>query len=179
MKSSRRLRGPSGSSRDRHPRRRCRGNVGAALRCWRERLRTEPEADGPMEEAGEADAGRDRTSEQSVWVAAASPEPVLPAGDGEEAALVLHAALVHGGLPESLLHELLPMSPSRCRSLALRLRDAGFLRSGGEGGRWDGQAPGLCGGQGHASRTGLSRGRFLTMEAACRLAKGLSMSSGR
>lgn len=115
---------------------RCRGNVGAALRCWRERLRTEPEGDGPMEEAEAADVDRDRKSEQSVWVAAASPDPVLPSEDGEEAALVLHAALVHGGLPESLLHELLPMSPSRCRSLALRLRDAGFLRSGGEGGRW-------------------------------------------
>jgi len=106
----------------------CRGNVGTALRYWREQLRCEPEADAPEPDDREASPHADEPAEESVWVAAELTEPVLPTGTEDDFALVLHALLLHGGLPEPLLSALLPLSPAVCTALLYRLRNARFVQ---------------------------------------------------
>lgn len=60
--------------------------------------------------------------------------PTLPSERDDGPVLVLHALLIHGGLPEALLPELLPLPRARCMSLLLALRDAGAVRR--VEGRW-------------------------------------------
>jgi hypothetical protein len=48
--------------------------------------------------------------------------------------LLLHALLIHGGLPEALLPELLPFSRARCMGALLALRGAGAVQW--DRGRW-------------------------------------------
>lgn len=116
----------------------CRGNVGVALRHWRERLCCEPDADASKPNGREAlprtDEQTGEQAEESVWVAAELTAPVLPLGSEDDFALVLHALLLHGGLPEALLPDLLPLSPPLCAALLYRLRNAGFVEFGE--GRW-------------------------------------------
>jgi hypothetical protein len=101
----------------------CRGNVGTAQHYWRERLRAEPEA-----EVSESDSAADQApGEESVWVTVSLPEPVLPTAIDEDAVLMLHALLLHGGLPEALLPELLPYPATRCMAVLLCLRNAGII----------------------------------------------------
>ncbi|WP_295881566.1 hypothetical protein [uncultured Thiohalocapsa sp.] len=99
---------------------RCRGNAGLARALWRSRLRAEPDADGEDAGTGTADDGT------SIWVAAAT-EPSLAAGPDETVALVLHALLLHNGLPGPLLAELLPLPAFRVEGVLQRLAAAGAI----------------------------------------------------
>ena len=133
----------------------CRGNVGTAVRYWRERLRSEPEAEPSEPSNSEEIEQTDEPDEESVWVTGVLPEPVMPAGTDEDFALVLHALLLHGGLPESLLSQLLPLPHPRCMALLLRLCNAGFVQYRED--RWS--VPELA----YATVRGLLRGRaYLT-----------------
>lgn len=112
----------------------CRGNVGMAREYWRQYLRAEPEAEAAQNRAAEA-ADAD-PSDEVVWVAAAPLQRVLPLEADEDQALLLHALLLHGGLPEALLADLLPLPQHRCIALALRLQRLGLLARD-EDGRWN------------------------------------------
>lgn len=116
----------------------CRGNAGTAIRYWRERLRAEPERDeaGPGEDGSEKGAVDE--GEESIWVSAGMQEPAAFAELDEEIALVLHALLLHGGLPPALLPELLPLSHHQCMAILLRLRNAGLAQCRDE--RWSVEA---------------------------------------
>lgn len=100
---------------------RCRGNAGLARALWRARLRAEPDGDGDDGETETADDGT------SIWVAPAPGEPTLAVGPDEEVALVLHALLLHNGLPGALLQELLPLHGFRVWALLHRLAAAGAI----------------------------------------------------
>ncbi|TVS20661.1 MAG: hypothetical protein EA424_02850 [Planctomycetaceae bacterium] len=56
-------------------------------------------------------------------------EPVLPAETGEETFFVLHALLLHNGLPAERLCELLPMLRSQILSNLLQLESLGLVES--------------------------------------------------
>ena len=100
----------------------CRGNVSLATAYWRKRLHCLPDEDiSANDEKPVLSAG------EQVWVAEMPPDPVLPVGNEEEFFLLLHAILLHGGLPESLLGELLPFSSTRCLGLLAQLRQAGIV----------------------------------------------------
>lgn len=100
----------------------CRGNAGTALHCWRNRLRSEPE-----------DNDDTRTTKEpgdiNVWVTTSQPEPASPSGTEEDSILVLHALLLHGGLPESLLTKLLPLSHNRSMAHLLQLQQGGLVHN--------------------------------------------------
>ena len=112
----------------------CRGNPGLALEHWRRRLRTEPEVDASQPEARKEVEEKREPGERVVWVASEMSAPTLPSERDDGPVLVLHALLIHGGLPEALLPELLPLSRARCMSLLLALRGAGAVRR--VEGRW-------------------------------------------
>jgi len=105
-----------------------RGNLGVALEHWRAQLRTEPEM--PPGEAAIDDEARDRV----VWVSSTPIDPVMPLGKEDEPDLILHSLLLHGGLPDSALAEVVPLSRSLGRATLTRLRDAGLVAR--SRGRW-------------------------------------------
>jgi hypothetical protein len=114
----------------------CRGNAGLARQLWRRRLRAEPEPEAsPDDDAGDKDAASSDEDNEIVWVAAPSQEPALAADGDEEPALVLHALLLHNGLPGPLLTELLPLPPFRVQAALHRLAAAGFVTAA-ESGHW-------------------------------------------
>jgi hypothetical protein len=108
---------------------RCRGNAGLARLVWRALLRAEPERDaGPQ---ASADAGT------TIWVApwpAATPLGADADAD-EPLALLIHALLLHDGLPAEQLAELLPLRRFRVQAMLLRLAEAGAVRKTACG-RW-------------------------------------------
>lgn len=110
----------------------CRGNVGTALCYWRKRLRTEPDTDKTDSKVIQKMPEQDEGNEENVWVSAKLSEPVLPVETDEDTAFVLHALLLHGGLPASLLSKLLPLSHYRCMAVLLRLRNAGLVHFRGK-----------------------------------------------
>ena len=97
-----------------------RGNVGVALAYWCESLREQPESEDVESEP----------AEENIWVSARIGEPSLPIESDEDIALILHALLLHDGLPASLLPELLPLPHHHCMALLLRLRNAGLVECG-------------------------------------------------
>lgn len=113
---------------------RCRGNVGLTLEYWRTRLRTEPEGDASQPEARKEIEEKREANERVVWVAPELSEPTLPSERDDGPMLVLHALMMHGGLPEVLLPELLPLSQARCMAVLLGLRSAGAVQW--DRGRW-------------------------------------------
>jgi hypothetical protein len=98
----------------------CRGNLGTAWKYWRTRLRTEGDAETSDEVA---------SNDYVLWLADDPTEPVLPAETGEEAFFVLHALLLHNGLPAERLSELLPMLRSQIVSNLLQLESLGLVES--------------------------------------------------
>lgn len=107
----------------------CRGNVGLATAYWRRRLRCLPDEDV----AADVEKSALRAGEQ-VWVAEMPPDPVLPTGNEEEFFLLLHSMLLHSGLPEALLDDLLPFSATRCLGLLGQLQQSGIANCAN--GRW-------------------------------------------
>jgi hypothetical protein len=93
-------------------------------------LRAEPKAKGTGEGAARQEAGAAADNEDdatTVWVAAPPEEPALMADGDEELALVLHALLLHNGLPSPLLAELLPLPSFRVQASLHRLVAAGVV----------------------------------------------------
>jgi hypothetical protein len=98
----------------------CRGNLGTAWMYWRTRLRTGGDAE-PSDEAAITD--------NVLWLADDPTEPVLPAETGEETIFILHALLLHNGLPAERLSALLPMLRSQVVSNLLHLESLGLVES--------------------------------------------------
>ncbi len=112
----------------------CRGNVAIATTYWRERLRYGPdEHEAPGDEKTAARTGENRSGEH-IWLAGMPPDPELPIGNDEEFFLLLHAMVLHGGMPEPLLGDLMPFSATRCRGLLGQLQQSGITHCAN--GRW-------------------------------------------
>lgn len=102
-----------------------RGIFGVAWAFWRASLRTEP--DGMMAE--EDETGKRKIPYQIVW---ATPwdqlnSPSLPSGAGRDESFVMHALLLHNGLPLQLLQQLLSLSPTQVMETIFRLEEAGLV----------------------------------------------------
>ncbi|MCB8888759.1 hypothetical protein [Vreelandella malpeensis] len=97
----------------------CRGHLGVAWHYWRERLR-EPVADS--ERDGE------------LWLLDALAEAELSNDTGDVATLVLHALLLHGGLDDRALGEVLPYSHHEVLNARLALTRRELVVE--HGGRW-------------------------------------------
>lgn len=135
-----------------------RGNIGSAWNSWRAALRATPDqADKVAEEAGETQPAADQDPE-IVWVSAARPEPPLPAEKGEGMAFILHALLLHSGVPASLLPELLPQPAHRLASSLLQLQALGIVALANE--RWQVTASAYAGVREFLRRRGFLRDDF-------------------
>ena len=110
-----------------------RGNPATALIYWRRSLRTEPHEDvvGSVDEPQSGEA----VDEEDIWVSTRLDEPVLPNEADEDVALVLHALLLHDGLPAPLLPTLLPLTHDGCLAILLRLQRARLVAEEDDG-RW-------------------------------------------
>ncbi len=119
----------------------CRGNPGTARIYWRQSLRDVPElteqaapaADGP--DAGSSDDRTATSHRDVVWVSAKGEVPTTPSEVGEDTALVLHALLIHGGLPATTLPTLLPMASHHTSAVLLRLKALELVACGADD-RW-------------------------------------------
>jgi len=135
----------------------CRGIGGLARELWRGRLRAEPEPETAGDNGAvdpDAATREDNDARETVWVAAAAEEPALAADGDEEPALVLHALLLHNGLPGPLLTELLPLPPFRVQATLHRLAAAGFIAFA-ETGHWGVTAAGYVPARGLLQAQGL------------------------
>ncbi len=110
----------------------CRGNLGVALAGWRRSLRLDPEESLAENEPIATEDPRQET----IWVAPWDDltQPNLPAGSGDDEALILHALLLHAGLPAEWLLPLLPFSTGKIAAVLNRLADAELVAHGA--GRW-------------------------------------------
>ncbi|NYS78834.1 MULTISPECIES: hypothetical protein [Halomonadaceae] len=90
----------------------CRGHIGLAWHYWRERLR-EPKAE----------------DEEALWLVDALAEAELSADTGDIATLVLHALLLHGGLDDHALGDVLPFSHHEALNARLALQRKGIILS--------------------------------------------------
>jgi hypothetical protein len=111
----------------------CRGNAGLAANLWRQRLCARPDRD----EA--AESTEDDQPAEVIYVADAIPEIRPSAGCSEEEVLLLHTLLVHHGLAEPLLGDLLPLPASRTAAGLRRLQRDGLAEL--HDGRWQVAAP--------------------------------------
>ena len=107
----------------------CRGNVGTARNYWRQRLRATREIEGEA-----ADKAPIEPVDEVVWVSAAKNESMPAVDNDEEVALLLHAVLLHGGLSDQALVEVLPLSKHRCTAIVRRLQQLSLLEQ--HQGRW-------------------------------------------
>ncbi|WP_317986302.1 hypothetical protein [Vreelandella aquamarina] len=100
----------------------CRGHLGVAWHYWRERLRE------PVSEHGA------QAHSQKLWLLDALADAELPATTGDVAMLVLHALLLHGGLEDQALGDVLPFSHHEALNARLALTRQGILSC--QGSRW-------------------------------------------
>lgn len=95
----------------------CRGNVEIARLFWRDCLRDEPDKE-TLENS---------TPEATVWIGALTEGAIIPGAHDEDMALVLHALLIHNGLPASILPEVLPFPDYQIMDLLMRLKGLGVV----------------------------------------------------
>lgn len=102
-----------------------RGILGVAWAMWRASLRSKPDEMRTEQSGG----GDHRDARHTVWVTPWNQLkfPSLPGGAGRDEAFVLHALLLHNGLPVECLQKLLPLSPSQVVETIFRLDEAGLL----------------------------------------------------
>lgn len=120
----------------------CRGNVATAVTYWRESLRStqdEPEPASGEPAHSTAQSRGDKKSpvshhEQQIWVTSLLPQQPLPSGKDEQALLLLHSLMLHGGLSTEALDVVLPFSFNRLQALTERMKQMGLLES--FDGRW-------------------------------------------
>ncbi len=103
----------------------CRGNFGLAIEYWRARLKAEPDSGNST--SGGLEFAVTSVPERCVWVANMPKEPVLPSAEDEGIAFLIHALLLHNGLPDDVLTELLPFPHHRIISLLLELKAIGIV----------------------------------------------------
>lgn len=96
---------------------------------WRERLRSDLDADTLDSDDREKVEQSDEPGVEYVWLAPALPEPMISFEMDEDSVLILHALMLHGGLHASLLSELLPLPHSLCMARLVRLQNAGFVKN--------------------------------------------------
>lgn len=99
----------------------CRGHLGIAWHYWRERLREPAE-------------GSDADADAELWLLDALADAELPADTGDIATLVLHALLLHGGLEDQTLGDVLPFTHHEALNARLALARQGILSC--HEGRW-------------------------------------------
>ncbi len=111
---------------------RSRGNPLVAWAIWRQSLNigTDEEVEEAAQEAAAADRGR------TLWIQPWQDLrlPALPPGSGAPELLLLHALLLHDGLPADILDRLLPFSQGEIMQRLYRLRTEGLLKL--EDGLW-------------------------------------------
>lgn len=102
-----------------------RGNPGLAWTLWRQSLRSEPD-EVPEKEAEEQ---KDSAQYTTIWVRPWDriARLSLPSGAGRDHAFVLHALLLHNGLPANLLSQLLPLSRPEVIQTLYSLEEADIL----------------------------------------------------
>ncbi len=93
----------------------CRGNLGLARYFWRQMLKAEP------------DPEQENNNNAAVWLSEMPNEPVLPPTKGDAHTFILHALLVHNGVPAFLLPELTPLRDHQVQSVITELSLSGFL----------------------------------------------------
>lgn len=120
-----------------------RGNIGSAWTTWRASLRATPDQEQDQDATAKADQtqpGAEAAADADiVWVSATRQEAALPTEKGEAMAFILHALLLHNGLPAALLPELLPQPAHRIASTLLQLQAQGVVALAD--GRWQVSAP--------------------------------------
>ena len=104
----------------------CRGHLGIAWHYWRERLREPAESDGSKHFQGRSQE-LSQEPPQELWLLDALAEAELPAETGDVATLLLHALLIHGGLEEQALGDVLPFSRHEVLNARLSLARQGLL----------------------------------------------------
>ncbi len=102
-----------------------RGSLGIAHAIWRASLRTEPDV-SLMEEPGNDE---EHPASQTIWVTAWEhlTFPAVPTDTGFAVALVLHALLLHNGVPVDVLCQIMPLSPDQMLHTLFRLEQAGLV----------------------------------------------------
>jgi hypothetical protein len=130
-----------------------RGIAGVAWGIWRQSLETAASEDVATH-LEEADAAAERSV---IWVCpwARIHRPTLPADAGLPELLVLHALLIHGGLPDGAVSEVLAALGSRVVAVLRSLAAYGIIEE--HQGRWQGDARWLSGGPCGAGERGTAR----------------------
>jgi hypothetical protein len=107
----------------------CRGNLGIAWNYWRTGFRTEPDAATPEVASANADAieASEPADEVTLWWTAEHREPELSPTTEDELTHLLHALLLHNGLSQDLLAELLPDARMMLGANLLRLEHLGLI----------------------------------------------------
>lgn len=105
-----------------------RGNLEIALQVWRSRLRREPEAESEKANAKES---TESNEEITIWVSSDLSTPLIPK-DSKGCALILHSLLMHNGVSEDILLELLPLTESQCRGALTILEEGGIIHRDGD-----------------------------------------------
>jgi len=98
----------------------CRGHLGIAWHYWRERLREPAKRDDSTQP-------QDDALSQELWLLDALAEAELPAETGDLATLLLHTLLIHGGLEDQALGDVLPFSHHEVLNTRLSLARRGLL----------------------------------------------------
>jgi hypothetical protein len=109
-----------------------RGIPGIALCLWRKALRKEP--DKTMTDTSLSETQSDMKS--TIWVLPWDKldHPALPSSISPESSILLHSLLLHNGLSQEVLAEILPFSPNVIIRMALVLKDAGLIEE--NNGQW-------------------------------------------
>lgn len=102
-----------------------RGIPGIALCLWRKALRMEP--DKTMADTSLAQIPSDMKT--TIWVLPWNKlgHPSLPSPVSPESSILLHSLLLHNGLSQGVLAEILPFPPNVITRTALVLKDAGLI----------------------------------------------------
>lgn len=102
-----------------------RGNLGVAWSIWQNSLQAEPD-ESLDEDIAEEDQ---QLPQQTIWVPPWDhlQQLALPPDVGRDQAFVLHALLLHNGLPPTLLQQLMPLSPSQTAETIFQLKAAELI----------------------------------------------------
>jgi hypothetical protein len=101
------------------------GIPGIALSIWKTALKKEPEK--TMADKLGVDTPADMKS--TIWVLPWDKlvQPVIPSEINPEASILLHSLLLHNGLSQAMLEEILPFSANGVTRMAMVLKDTGLM----------------------------------------------------